>query len=62
MNKRDFEISKRQNELWTCKVTDSYGNVGETTKIINTKDIIKFNQTVLNVIKFNQMLSKLYQI
>ena len=23
---RDFEISKRQNELWTCKVVDSYGN------------------------------------
>ena len=36
MNKRDFEISKRQNELWTCKVTDSYGNVSvnyfETTE------------------------------
>ena len=33
---RDFEISKRQNELWTCKVTDSYGNISvnyfETTK------------------------------
>ena len=33
---RDFEISKRQNELWTCKVTDSYGNVSvnyfETTE------------------------------
>ena len=27
MNKRDFEITKRQNELWTCKVTDSYGNI-----------------------------------
>ena len=36
MNKRDFEISKKQNELWTCKVTDSYGNVSvnyfETTE------------------------------
>ena len=36
MNKRDFEITKRQNELWTCKVTDSYGNISvnyfETTE------------------------------
>ena len=27
MNKRDYTISKKKNELWTCKVTDSYGNV-----------------------------------
>ena len=24
---RDYEISKRKGELWTCEVTDSYGNV-----------------------------------
>ena len=33
---RDFEISKRKGELWTCKVTDSYGNTSvnyfETTE------------------------------
>ena len=33
---RDFEISKKQNQWWKCKVTDSYGNVSvnyfETTE------------------------------
>ena len=33
---RDYEISKRKGELWTCEVTDSYGNVStnyfETSK------------------------------
>ena len=33
---RDFEISKKKNQWWTCKVTDSYGNVSvnyfETTE------------------------------
>ena len=27
MSKRDYTISKKKGELWTCKVTDSYGNV-----------------------------------
>ena len=27
MSKRDYIISKKKDELWTCKVTDSYGNV-----------------------------------
>ena len=27
MSKRNYTISKKKDELWTCKVTDSYGNV-----------------------------------
>ena len=27
MSKRDYTISKKKDGLWTCKVTDSYGNV-----------------------------------
>ena len=27
MSKRDYTISKKKGELWTCKVTDYYGNV-----------------------------------
>ena len=27
MSKRDYTISKKKDELWTCEVTDSYGNV-----------------------------------
>ena len=33
---RNYNISKKEGELWTCEVTDSYGNVStnyfETSK------------------------------